>query len=174
MEATPVPPPDPVAELVAAHREYSASVSRFLADERAMRWLKEMLANFSLAALTVAATAELQFKIDLLPELVLNLCQGRPAEVVLARNAIRSLPKSEVERRVAFQMPEIFERMNADELSQLADLLVELGLATAVEGLARYAAVQPDPEMLRLAEELDGVQHDDSRWRLRPSERRHQ
>jgi hypothetical protein len=56
-------------------------------------------------------------------------------------------------------------------VAQLSDLLIELGLSAAVARVAAYAAGQPNDEMRRLAEDLEGVEGDKSRWRLSRIER---
>jgi len=56
-------------------------------------------------------------------------------------------------------------------VAQLSDLLIELGLSAAVARVAAYAAGQPNDEMRRLAEDLEGVEGDQSRWRLSRIER---
>ena len=65
----------------------------------------------------------------------------------------------------------LVEGMDADEVAQLSDLSIELGLSAAVARVAAYAAGQPDDELRLLAEDLEGVEGDESRWRLTRTER---
>lgn len=136
-----------------------------------MELMRQRLRAFSSVPLMLMISRPFGQTLEFFPELVLNLCQGRPDGIELARNIIRALPKSEVERRVVADLESLVEGMNADELAQLSDLLIELGLAAAVARVGAYAAGEDDEEMRRLAEDLVGVERDESRWRLSRTER---
>lgn len=165
------PVPATVEALNAATRAYDAALKEFCADPDYMELMRQQLREFSSVPLVLMATRPPWPAIEFFPELVLNLCQGSAAGVPLARNLIRTLPKSEVERRVVADLESLVAGMNADELAQLSDLLIEVGLPAAVARVAAYAAGQNDEEMRRLAEDLDGVEQDTSRWRLSRTER---
>ena len=156
--------------LNAASRVFEAAVEEFHQDADYMAMMRTMLRNFSVVPLRIIATRPYRHTLELFPELVLNLCQGRVASIDLARNIIRTLPKSEVERRVVADLESLVEGMDADEVAQLSDLLIELGLSAAVERVRSYAASQPDEAMHLLAESLEGVERS-WRWRLSRTER---
>jgi len=80
------------------------------------------------------------------------------------------LPESEVERRAVADLESLVVGMDADEVTQLSDLLIELGLSAAVDRVRELAADQADEELRRLADDLDGVEAS-WRWRLSRTER---
>jgi hypothetical protein len=155
----------------AATRAYNDAAMEFGRVPDYLAMMRQQLREFSSVPLMLMFSRPFGHSLDFFPELVLNLCQGSASSIDLARNLIRTLPKSEVERRVVADLESLAEGMNVDELTQLSDLLIELGLSAAVARVAAYAAGQPDGEMRRLAEDLDGVEQDASRWRLSRAER---
>lgn len=163
--------PAPVALLNAATQAYDEAVRAFRSEADHVELMREQLRAFSSVPLMLMISRPFGQTVEFFPELVLNVCQGRADGIELARNINRTLPKSEVERRVVADLESLVEGMNADELAQLSDLLIELGLAAGVERLRFYAAGHADEDMRRLAEDLDGVEQDASRWRLSRTER---
>lgn len=164
------PVPASVDALNAATLAFNEAVMAFCREPDYLELMRQQLRSFSPVPLLVMASRPFGHVWALFPELVLNLCQGSASSIDLARNVIRTLPKSEVERRVVADLEPLVEGMTADELAQLADLLIEMGLAGAVERVRTYAAEQVDDEMRELADDLDGVEGS-WRWRLSRAER---
>lgn len=169
--STEVPRPKSVEALNAATRAYDDAVMAFGREPDSPELMRQQLREFSSVPLMLMISRPFGHTLEFLPELILNLCQGSASSIELARNLIRTLPKSEVERRVVADLESLVDGMNADEVAQLSDLLIELGLSAAVARVAAYAAGQPTDEMRRLAEDLEGVEGDKSRWRLSRIER---
>lgn len=163
--------PESVEALIAATRAYNDAAMAFRREPDFLELMRHQLRAFSPVPMMLMLSRPFGQALEFLPELVLNLCQGRADGIELARNLIRTLPKSEVEHRVVADLESLVEGMNADEVAQLSDLLIELGLSAAVARVRVYAAGQADEEMRRLAEDLDGVEQDESRWRLSRTER---
>jgi hypothetical protein len=154
----------------AATRAYNDAAMAFAQVPDYLEMMRLQLREFSSVPLMLMISRPFRDALEFFPELVLNLCRGSASSIDLARNMIRTLPKSEVERRVVADLESLVEGVNADELTQLSDLLIELGLSAAVARVGAYAAGQ-DEEMRRLAEDLEGVERDTSRWRLSRAER---
>jgi hypothetical protein len=157
----------------AATRAYDDAVMAFGQVPDHLEMMRQQLRNFSSVPLMLMISRPFGDVLEFFPELVLNLCRGSASSIYLARNMIRTLPKSEVERRVVADLESLVEGVNAGELMQLSDLLIEFGLSAAVARVRAYAAGQADEEMRRLAEDLEGVERDASRWRLSRVERIH-
>lgn len=160
-----------VEALDAATRAYDAAVMRFATEDNHLELMRQSLREHSSVPLMLIASRPFGSTMELFPELVLNLCQGSSAGIYLAANIIRTLPKTDVEQRVVTELEALVDGMEADELGQLSDLLIELGIAAAVERVAAYAAARSDADMRRLAEDLQGVELDGTRWRLSRVER---
>ena len=165
------PVPKSVEALNAATRAYNDAVMAYGREPDFLERMRQQLREFSSVPLMLMISRPFGHTLEFFPELILNLCQGSASSIEFARNLIRTLPKSEVERRVVADLESLVDGMNADELAQLSDLLIELGLSAAVARVTAYAAAQPDDEMRRLAEDLEGVEADTSRWRLSRIER---
>ncbi|MGB3410888.1 MAG: hypothetical protein WBA45_06780 [Microthrixaceae bacterium] len=162
--------PDSVEALNAATRAYNDAVMAFGNEPDHRELMRQRLRAFSSVPLMLMASRPYRHALGFFPELVLNLCQGRAASIELARNIIRTLPKSEVESRVVTDLESLVEGMSADEVAQLSDLLIELGLSAAVDRVRSYAADQSEEEMHQLAEDMEGVERS-WRWRLSRTER---
>ena len=160
-----------VEALDAATRAYDDAVMAFGREPDSPEWMRRQLREFSSVPLMLMISRPFGHTLEFFPGLILNLCRGSASSIALARNLIRTLPKSEVERRVVADLESLVEGMNADEVAQLSDLSIELGLSAAVARVAAYAAGQPDDELRLLAEDLEGVEGDESRWRLSRTER---
>ena len=160
-----------VEALNAATRAYEEAAIAFGREPGYVELIRQQLRKFSSAPLVLIISRPTSHAIQFFPELVLNLCQGTSIGIDLARNIIRTLPKSEVEQRVVADLESLVGGMSGDELSQLSDLLIELGLSAAVDRVTTYATAQTDDEMGQLAEELEGVEDDPTRWRLSREER---
>jgi len=165
------PRPKSIEALNAATRAYDDAVMAFGREPDSLEWMRQQLREFSSVPMVLMISRPFGQTLEFFPELILNLCQGNASSIEVARNLIRTLPKSEVERRVVADLESLVDGMNADEVAQLSDLLIELGLSAAVARVAAYAATQPDDEMRLLAEDLEGVEGDTSRWRLSRTER---
>ena len=159
-----------VEALKAATRAYNDAVMAFGREPDFLELMRQRLRAFSSVPLMLIISRPFDQTLEFFPELVLNLCRGSAGGIALARNIIRTLPKSEVERRVVADLESLVEGMDADEVAQLSDLLIELGLPAAVERVRSFAAGQADAEMRQLADDLEGVEAS-WRWRLSRAER---
>lgn len=127
-----VPRPKSVEALNAATRTYNDAVMAFGREPDSAERMRQQLREFSSVPLMLMISRPFGHTLEFFPKLILNLCQGSASSIELARNLIRTLPKSEVERRVVADLESLVGGMNADEVAQLSDLLIELGLSEAV------------------------------------------
>lgn len=168
--------PDPSGSLIAATRVFSDTWLRFSNQPDVIDRLKELLRSTDVlvAYLFLAQDPSTDRALQVFPELIVSLCQSDRGYGA-ARNIILTLPKTEVERCVVEDLETMVAAMpcefTADDLTQLSDLMVEMGLLPAVKRIMAYAASQPGEEMHLLATELDGIENDELKWRLSRAER---
>jgi len=108
------PRPKSVEALNAATRVYNDAVMAFGHEPDSLEWMRQQLREFSSVPLMLMISRPFGRTLEFFPELILNLCQGSASSIELARNLIRTLPKSEVERRVVADLESLVDGMNAD------------------------------------------------------------
>lgn len=146
-------------------RDFLDGADRFVKEPGGEDGLREALrSGRPFAALAFLVMRSPSYRAAYLPEILTAVASGPHQSLLLARDALRSLPRAALEDGVPASLPEMLRAADEDVFSRLAEVVVELRLGAALEILRRAAKDHPNEEVRDLHDELAGVENDPGRW----------
>lgn len=127
--------------------------------------LRQVLASpRPFAALSFLMMRPPSYRATYLREVLAAVVRGPHQSLLLARDVLRSLPRSVLEDGVPVILSELLESADDDVYSRVAEVVVELRLDVALEVLRLASEGHPDEDISELHDDLEGVENDPSRW----------
>jgi hypothetical protein len=99
-----------------------------------------------------------------LPEILAAVADGPHQSLLLARDVLRSVPRSVLENEVPAILPGVLGPAGEDSYRRVAEVVVELRLDASLTALRSMAADHPDAEVRECLVAFAGVEGDGSRW----------
>lgn len=153
-----------------ATREFLRCVHELRRRDDSAGLMRDELRRYSNVPLIAMLAAKPANLVEFFPELVMQLCTGRVEGIEAARDLIRLLPKAEVEGLLVADLQALVDGFDADEISQLADIVIELGLTEGLACIRLHLGAIGGSESDELLRDLEAVENDPMRWRRARSE----
>jgi hypothetical protein len=104
------------------------------------------------------------FRARFVGEVLEAICGGPSTSLLLARDVLRSMPRSTLEQTLPGHADRILRSADEQTYSRLFEIIVELRLAEAAAVIRDWARSHADEEIGVLGESLDSIEEDPSRW----------
>ena len=151
--------------LHAALRLFMDRCKDFLRQQDAESLLREELVSTGpYAALMVLMSRSPQYKSRFAPEILEAILRGPHQSLVLARDVLRSLPRTVLEEQVPGLLAGMLEGGDDHEYSRAAEIVVELRLDKALVITRTMGLSQLDADIREIIRDLENVEHDPLRW----------
>lgn len=146
-------------------RDFLDAAEQFVKEPGGEDSLRQVLTSpRPFAALSFLMMKSSTYRAAYLPEILAAVARGPHQSLLLARDVLRSLPRSVLEDDVPVILSEMLETADEDVYSRVAEVVVELRLDRALGVLRLASGGHPDEDISELHDDLDGVENDLSRW----------
>lgn len=152
-------------DFVDACKRFSELAQGVVNDESGASLIRETLVGTRPGpALMLLLTRSFDYRERFLPEILVAIADGPASTLLLARDALRSLRRDVLERRVPEEMRPILLQGDDEHYSRLAEVIVELRLESALHLLREIGRERGDPDILEVVNWHEGIETDESRW----------
>ena len=153
------------AQFVDIYGSFHDQANAIMDDENGDRLIRDALVGIRPgAALLLLLTRSFDYRERFLPEILVAVADGPSSTLLLARDVLRSLRRSVLEKQVPEEIRRLLLQGDDARYDRIAESIVELRLESALQVLRDVGRERNDPSVLDIVNSLDAVETDDSRW----------
>jgi hypothetical protein len=144
--------------------DFLAQVNEVVGQEGEGTLKSELTGESPFTAIVALFVRDPGFRSGFLPEILLAIERGPSKSLLAARDLLRTLPRGVLEERVPGELQNLLSDADEEDYARLGEVFVELRLASALQVLRSFARDSDNDDIRSRMGELDGVEHDTSRW----------
>jgi len=153
------------AQFMDEYRRFHDQTNAIMNDENGDRLIRDALVGARPGpVLLLLLTRSFDYRERFLPEILLAVTDGPSSSLLLARDVLRSLRRSVLERQLPEEIRPLLLQGDDGCYDRIAELIVELRLESALHVLREIGRERNDPNILDVVESLVGVESDNGRW----------